>query len=238
MKTIKKEGAEIVGGVDWAVDKKIDIKKIGKSCTINILGFDVPNVINEKEVFYVGGGCCLIDKSKVDFLFPEEYFAYGEDVYFGWRANMRKYKVVYDKNAVYLHYGSGATSPRSFFVRSNAEKNRLANLLIFFKVRTLIKIFPLFLLEFMVKILYSIKNHPKLFSAPFLAIWWNISNLGFVLKNRKIVQKERKVSDNDLIKLMSYKVFPEHIYTKIAKKLNSFVRGYCRIFGLNTYDLN
>lgn len=238
MKTAQKEGAEIVGGVDWPIGKKIEMKKIEKSCTINVLGFDTPNIIKKKEVFYVGGGCCLIDKSKVNFLFLEEYFVYGEDVYFSWRAKIRGYKVIFDKNAIYLHYGSGTNTPRSYFVRVNAERNRLTNLLIFFEAKTLLKIFPLFVFELLVKSIYSIKHYPKLFSAPFSAIWWNISHLGFLIKNRRLIQKERKVKDKDLIKLMSYKIFPEHISTKLAKRLNSLVRNYCKTIGLRTYDIN
>ena len=236
MKTAQKEGAEIVGGVDWPVNKKIE--KVEKSCTVNILGFDTPNIINEKEVFYVGGGCCLIEKKKINFLFLEKYFAYGEDVYFGWRAKIRGYKVILDKNAIYLHYGSGTNTPKSHFVRINAERNRLTNLLIFFEAKTLLKIFPLFMFELLIKTIYSAKYYPELFSAPFSALWWNIANARFWIKNRRLVQKERKVKDKDLIKLMSYKVFPEHILTKIAKKLNSLVRSYCKIVGLRTYDIN
>lgn len=238
MKIAQREGAEIVGGVDCPIGGEIEVKKREKYCTVNILGFDTPDIISGNEVFYVGAGHCLIDKRKINFLFLEEYFAYGEDVYFCWRARIKGYKVIGDKNAVYLHYGSATNAPRSYFVRINAERNRLTNLLIFFESKTLLKIFPLFSFELLIKSIYSIIHYPKLFSAPFSAIWWNMSNLKFLIKNRRLIQKERRVKDKELIKLMSYKIFPEHISTKIAKQLNSLVRIYCKILRIKTYDLN
>ena len=81
-------------------------------------------------------------------------------------------------------------------------------------------------------------KYPKLFLAPVSSIWMNVLNLKSLIKNRRLIQKERKIKDKDVIKLMSYKIFPEHILPRIAKALNSLVRIYCKIIGIRTYDLN
>ena len=232
----KKHNATLVGGVERKFDAKEE--KEEKYHTLNVVGFNANNVIEGDDVFYVNGSCILVDKEKNgNELFPNEYFAYGEDVYLGWKTRLTGKTAVYTKKAVYIHYGSATSGKRSLFLRRYAEKNRIANLLIFFSPKTLIKIFPLFLFENFIKIVYSLK-YPKLLKALFSAFFWDIRHLGFILENRKKIQAERKISDEELIKLMSYKVFPEHITPSISNFLNKIAKFYCRMFAIKTYDLN
>ncbi len=236
VETAQNYDAAVVGGIEKQYDAKKPYKK-EKYSTANIVGFNTKKVLDGMEVFYVGDGCIFVDKEKIGpNLFPKEYFAYGEDIYLGWRARLKGLKVVQNPSAFYLHYGSATSKKRSSFLRKNAEKNRLSNLLIFYGARSLIKLFPILLLEFLIKLIYSLSNL-KLFFAIWSALFWDLKNFKFILAKRKRIQMERKVSDKEIIKFMSYKIFPEHIAPKLSRILNNLTGFYCKIFNIKTYDL-
>ena len=110
------------------------------------------------------------------------------------------------------------------------------NLFIFYSKKTLLKIFPLYLFEMFIKLFYSIK-YPRLFLSILKALVWTLFHFGFIIRKRREIQKQRKVGDEELIKLMSYKIFPEHINPKISNYLNSISRFYCKLFRIKTYDI-
>jgi len=233
IETAKKNNFAITSGSEYPFNEKKFKEKI-KFDALGLLGFHFPSVLNENNLFSSGGPCVLVDRKKIDYLFPEEYFAYGEDIYLCWRTKLLGYSLGTSTQAKFIHYGRGTGGKKSPFVRYYAEKNRNANLLIFFEIKNLFKIFPIYLLENLIKAGYSIK-YPRLLWALIRSFFWDISHLKLIFQYRKKIQKERKISDKEILKVMSYKVFPEHL-SKISKYLNSFVKAYCRVVRIKTYD--
>jgi len=209
---------------------------VTKQGALNVLGFPLYDVIKETDLFITGEACMLVRKDKIDYLFLDKYFAYGEDVFLCWRSKIKGFRAAEDRKDFFLHYGQGSAVPRSAFIRFNTEKNRIVNLLIFYETKTLFKIFPLLFFEHLIKVIYSLK-YPKLFIAFYKAIFWDIKNIKFIIKQRKKIQKERKLSDKEIIKTFSYKIFPEHI-SGVATFLNKLSKTYCQLLRIKTYELS
>jgi GT2 family glycosyltransferase len=232
--TSKKENASIVGGLDFPFETK-KFNKHKKYGSLNILGMCTPNlIITDNNPSFIGGACLLVDKSKVNHLFLDEYFMYSEDVYLSFKELCKGSKIILDRNAIFLHFGSGTSKSGSVFIRYHAEKNRLINLLIFFKISSLLKLLPLFFLENIIKTIYLIK-HPKKLNATFKGIFWPLFHIKFIFRERNKIQKSKIIGDDELFSSMSYKIFPEHL-SRFSKKLNLLSKIYCRIFKINTYD--
>lgn len=68
----------------------------------------------QERIFSACGGAALYRKSILDEigLFDENFFAYGEDVDIGWRANNRGYKNIFNPKAVCYHICSATTGGR------------------------------------------------------------------------------------------------------------------------------
>jgi len=219
-------------------DKLARIENL-KYATLNILGTCTDNVLKENIQLLSGGCCMMLYKEKIKSpLFPEEYFMSSEDVFLGWKSFLQGNKIVICKEAGLYHYDSGTVKKRSYLIRYNTEKNRLANLIILFDNKTLIKIFPLYIFENMVKSVYLI-TEPRIFKALFKAIVWDIKNIRVILSYRNKIKETRKVEDKTVISKMSYRIFPEtpEIF-EIAHFLNKMVKFYCIIMGLKVYELN
>jgi GT2 family glycosyltransferase len=239
VKTSIKEKAPMVSGWTYPFkmsnSEKEEIENM-KTPTVTILGFATEDTIRENVSVIAGVCCLLIEKSKVKSpIFPEIYFCYGEDIFLGWNAFLQGTKNIFDKKIPYLHYGSGTAQKKSYFVRYHAERNRLANLLTFYEKKTLLKVLPLLILETLVKSVFYVRR-PEKIKAIVNANIWVVKNLKEILKQRKKVQKERKISDKELLLLMSSKIFPGHITPKISKVLNSISKNYCRLVNIKTYS--
>lgn len=242
-----------VGCVDLPFGQgKKDIKNslVGGLSVIQTNVFDMEK---RKELLYSGGVCCLIRKNKNEDIFEEDYFAYAEDVYLGLKLRMNRLRNVYVYDTFINHHGAGTSGRGSPLVRFHSEKNRIKNILYFYELKTLIKIIPLFLVyQLIAGCTYLLK--PRLFLATLKAHLNVVLNFRKILKKRKEIQKERKIGDSDLIKLMSYKLFSEDlgetsycalnsqrgrvIYQNLVKAINTCSRMYCRLVGLKTRELN
>jgi GT2 family glycosyltransferase len=213
--------------------EKINVKNFPHS-TIGITGADIH--ISSKRSLYVDGASCLIRKKFFEKPFDEDFFCYAEDVYLSWLANLKGYKVVHSESK-YLHYGSGASAntPQSTMTHYLVERNILMDFLIFYQISTLLKLLPLIALSRIVKIL------SKLFTFQFSRAWaifrgelWFIFHLPKIVLKRKKVQKMRKVSDKEILKLMSCKMFNER--ESAARILNIFSCAYLKLMRIKTIE--
>lgn len=77
-------------------------------------GLSAHRFANEERVFSVCGGAALYKKSILNIIggFDESFFAYGEDVDIGWRANNLGYKNIYQPKAICYHIASATTGGR------------------------------------------------------------------------------------------------------------------------------
>jgi GT2 family glycosyltransferase len=201
-----------------------------------------PLLSDYKECFTPSGVCLLFPRND-DPLFPAEYFAYYEDVYFGWRLQLRGLKAERVPDAVIYHEGSrtGRFDPelrRALAV--HVEKNRLANLIIFYGASTFIRIVPLLLLDEaqkLFRILAAImtgRDGMAKLKAYFLARLWVLRHANWLRLTRERVQAERCVPDRQIVPLMSGCL--TMVNNSAGRFINLIALGYCRIAGLHTAE--
>lgn len=141
--------------------------------------------------------------------FDEMMFLYGEDRDICWRCWLYGYKVKAVKDAIFYHDSACATQDMSKY-RANinrrflSEFNALRSILKNYSLVTLSFVLPLFAIINLAEILVflslgktSIVN--KVYLKSYLE---NIKCFKDIVNGRKKIQKERKVSDLDILKLM------------------------------------
>jgi len=245
---LKYNDYDIVGSLVLNKGSIINIKnyyKSRKKCTLNLCGdtVDIEKEKNENEltpVFYVGGCSLAYNKNIVDQPFWIEYFSYGEDIYLCWLARLKGYKVCLYTNSIVYHSHGGATKNlnKTLYNKSTIHgiKNLLLNYFLFYNIFNIIRIFPLLLITQLGHIFYE----PKKIKYTFEAYKWLIQNYKKILLKRKEIQKQRKVNDNKLIKIMSYKIYNDNLVKGLNKYIiyimNILFMIYCKIMFIKTYE--
>ena len=110
----------------------------------------------QERIFSACGGAALYRKSILDEIgyFEEAFFAYGEDVDLGWRANSLGYKNIYNPKAVCYHICSATTGGR--YNKFKAIKSGQNTALLLYKNMPLLMLiinFPFILVGFVPKYL-------------------------------------------------------------------------------------
>ncbi|MFH1233530.1 MAG: glycosyltransferase family 2 protein [Patescibacteria group bacterium] len=127
----------------------------------------------------------------------ESYFMYHDDIELSFKIKLLGYRVVLaPKSIVYHKHEFGRSIRQVYFM----ERNRFRFLLEFFKLPTLIIIFPAFVLMEFGMAPYEIIN--KWFGAKLKVYWYffNLKNIALILNKKARVQKLRKISDKAMLK--------------------------------------
>lgn len=166
------------------------------------------------DAFYVSGCSTLFRKELFELVggYDEKYFLYKDDLDFCWRVRLLGYRVVTDLNSK-IHHVSGVvaggktvldaqgryhTTPRK---RYFGERNTLRTLLKNYSAISLIKILPVYLLIVLAEIVFFALLRQTGVSLAYLrALWWNVVNFPDTLVHRQRIQKQRKVSDGEIMK--------------------------------------
>lgn len=153
------------------------------------------------QVSAVAGAVMLIRRDTLNKigLLDEKYFLYWEDAEFCWRATLLGYKVmqVYDSFVYHIVNATGLPTKKRWMYEF--VKN---------KIYTHIKLMNISYLGFflwseMIRSVGRMILHPVLATSVLKGWWWNLRNLNVNLKERKKIRSAKKISDWDLIKLMS-----------------------------------
>lgn len=236
---IRKSGAVVVVARDYPVGSSLSEER--PADTINVICGNAVGARTDYEMPAIPRGSFIIDKAQIgEELFDSEYFAYGEDTWLGFKLLLSGKKAIYSKKCKIWHDGA-KTGSRLKELSFLTERNRLMNILIFFKKTTMLKIFPLVMLDFMIKLLYFLVslNFRRLRNL-LGAHAWIILNLGKVLQKRRKIQAERKKGDDEIISIMSYKLYG---YQRKGEKkfifsiIDKVMEAYCKIAGLRVYEL-
>ncbi|MBQ3009030.1 MAG: glycosyltransferase family 2 protein [Oscillospiraceae bacterium] len=110
----------------------------------------------QERIFSACGGAALYRRSILEEIgyFEEAFFAYGEDVDLGWRANNRGYKNIYNPKAICYHICSATTGGR--YNAFKAVKSGQNNALLLYKNQPLLMLLinlPFILIGFLPKYL-------------------------------------------------------------------------------------
>jgi hypothetical protein len=224
-------------------DKK-DIKLKNRFWTMNFIGRAVLFNLKKQEKYpptFYPSGCSFIYKNSIlDQLFDPDYFIYAEDTYLGWLLRLKGYQIKSAPKSIVHHYHNivkkSDINIRRYFTFLG-ERNKILNLLIFYEIRTLIRIFPLILGH----ILFFNLFEPKKIPSRFKSYFWLFFHPKFIYQKRKKIQQQRKVPDKEIVKYMSYKFFEEErIKNKKMKKLlnliNKLIYFYFLVLGIRTIE--
>jgi N-acetylglucosaminyl-diphospho-decaprenol L-rhamnosyltransferase len=166
---------------------------------------------NEEKYVFAGKGASLFIKREViqnTFLFNRIFFLYFEDTDVCWRSWLMGKKVLYTPQGVTYHTGGvSAFKMRSGFTDFHSFKNRIYSLITNLEMKNLLYILPFHLILCMViSMTYILRGRFGNGLSIFKAILWNIRNLSETLKTRKLIQKQRTLSDKYIFGIVGEKV--------------------------------
>lgn len=143
--------------------------------------------------------------------FDEDFFMYMEESDLCWRIWLQNYKVVLMPNSIVYHK-SGTSSvilPEhiNYFVKFHGTKNYISTLLKNLEVTNLFKILSLHLSGWIAIILFFLSKK-QLSSVKYIThgLLWNLKYIRNIIKKRRVIQNQRKITDNILLpKIMKKK---------------------------------
>ncbi len=196
---------------------------------------------NNYFTFFPCGTCFLYRKKIIDLPFDKDYFMYAEELYFGALLRLMGYKIIFCRSTSIVHDNSmvkkTASNKLKRYFTYLGRRNRLLNQLLFFEKKTLLKLFPLWILFNLIETIGDFKNFLPRLKAYFY----------LVLNFRKIMQKHRKIkklkilSDNEFLGYLSCKFYDAESFTNpFLRKMVSFINKlsfiYCSLVRLNTIE--
>lgn len=187
----------------------------------------------ENRTFSVGGVCMLVRKKQFPVPFDEDYFCVQDDIYLMLSAHYRGLDLDVVTDAYIEHEGGVARKKNWGLYAFHEEKNKLLNMFTFYETSTLIKLFPLLVLDTALILFLS------LFTGGFFhrlkAYPWFIAHLDMMYKKRKKIQKMRKISDKEFLQNITYR---SHYTPKVLGDfIGTFQYIYSLVVRLPVYEL-
>jgi GT2 family glycosyltransferase len=203
---------------------------------MNYLGFSYDVGMHEvdcgqrdgpREVLFPCGAACAIKRLAFEEAggFDKDFFMYHEDVDLGWRLHLLGYSVqTAPKSVVYHRFGGTSRRAASTFFRERLGlRHDLRSLLKNYQWATLLRVLPHFM-ACLLKLTWATR------SGRFLhCLGWNLLHLPGTLKERRIIQRCRRVSDRQLASLIvqqSRVPCYEPDYTPMDRE--TFLQGDCK----------
>ncbi|HEY0216255.1 MAG TPA: glycosyltransferase family 2 protein [Cellulomonas sp.] len=153
-----------------------------------------------REVASASGALVAVDRALWDELggFPDEFFAYMEDLELSWRAWQHGRTVRYVPGASAIHHFEFSRSPLKMYL---LERNRLLFVLTTYQTRTLLLLaVPLLGFELAMAVVAGAQGWGR----QKVQGWaWVLRHPGAVARRRRRVQATRTVPDRDLVHLMT-----------------------------------
>jgi len=188
-----------------AIDGEFMLNSAGNSMTFLGFGYCAGDgkkdevAPDTKDITYASGAGLLISGENWQKIgeCDESYFMYHDDAEISFKVKiMGKRVVLAPKSVIYHKHEFG----RSIMQINFMERNRMRFILEFFKVPTLILIFPAFLLMEIGMFPYAILNKWATVKIKVYSWFFSPKNIVMIINKRKEVQKLRKISDRELMK--------------------------------------
>lgn len=177
---------------------------------IDVFGFPIIS----RKIFYVEGSALMIKKKLFKNLggFDPKYFMFHEDIDLAWRVWLSGLKVEALEETYVCHAGGGSAGggPKikgryysSYLRRYYSERNNLRTILKNYQTLTLLIVLPFYLaINISELVFYLFLGKFKLIYLYFKAYLWNLVNLADTFKLRRQIQRQRTVSDYEIISKM------------------------------------
>ncbi len=222
---VSKSKVEKVGLIQPTIllfSEKDKINTIGN--TIHYLGFGYckdlnkkyKKILTDKKIVSASGAALMISRDYYENVgvFDEDFFMYNEDQNLSYRGLMLGYRHILSVKAVMYHKYNFHRRP---FKMYHSEKNRLMILLENYEKKTLILLIPIFLINELLLIVYSVFN--GWFFLKLKSYWYVLSHWKEIVRKRSHVQGNRTVSDYDLFLVMESKLDFDVVNNWIIKYL-------------------
>ncbi|MGQ9595803.1 MAG: glycosyltransferase family 2 protein [Thermoproteota archaeon] len=172
--------------------------------------YDYGQYDSVSETFYAQGAAITLRRSIIEKigLFDPAYFIYYEETDLCWRIWLAGYRIVLVPEAVVYHYGGGATTSKSsyretYFKFFYLRKNHIMTMLKNYSLSNIFKYSLPFLVRMLITaVRWSLLGEKAKARAYYNAFWWVFSHIGLIVKRRMLVQKIRKISDEELMSKM------------------------------------
>ena len=172
--------------------------------------------LKERPITSVSGAALLLKTSLIKKVgqFDERFFMYSEDMDLSWRARLRGYRLFLSPEAISYHSYEFSKNPMKMYY---LDRNRIILILKHYKILTLILLFPAFVIMEIGETLFALQSG-----------WWkdkirsrlyflNPNNLIRIYKDRQQIQKNRGVSDREILKIYRGDIHFEEIDNVLLK---------------------
>ncbi len=135
--------------------------------------------------------------------FDQDFFLYLEDTDLSWRLRLAGHRIRYAPSSILHHkFKLSVSAQKEFYL----ERNRYRMILKSYELKTLMIILPSLLLTEAITWAHAIIHGPGFVLSKLRAYHWVVRNLGNIMAKRREVQKSRKVSDGELIRLLVWRI--------------------------------
>ncbi|MEM0171612.1 MAG: glycosyltransferase family 2 protein [Thermoproteota archaeon] len=173
--------------------------------------YDYGQYDSVSETFYAQGAAIVVRRKVINEigLFEPAYFIYYEETDLCWRIWLAGYRVVVIPEAVVYHYGGGtivlpSTYHEKYFKLKNLRKNHIATMLKNYSLTNISKYTVPFIIRMILAAFrWSLSGEKAKAMAYYYALWWVFSNMSLIVRRRMFIQKMRKITDKELMKIMS-----------------------------------
>jgi len=184
----------------------------------------------DKEIVSVSGTAVLIPKEyyKNVGLFDKNFFMYNEDQDYSWRGLMMGYKHFLSIKGKVWHKYSFSKNKLKWY---HSEKNRLMMIFENYETKTILLMLPNIVLNELMLMVYSF--YKGWFVDKIRSYFYFFSHLRDIFRKRSIVQKKRKIGDNEVLKMFDHRLgFVEMDNFIIKYFVNSLYYVFYRFFVL------
>lgn len=158
--------------------------------------------LHNKSNFFYNDGSSFMVRQKIfqEINFDQKLFLYYEDVDLSWKIRMLGYKVEYVTDAISYHHMGQSSSDMTLSKFYYMSKNRIYVCQKNYSRRNTISRVPIMLfLLFLNALYYDLSKKPRGYTKVFFkAMFWNLANMKFIIKEQKKLRLQNKISDNDL----------------------------------------
>jgi len=207
-----------------------------KNGSLNFLGHNIMRKFERPEnTFFAGGASLIYKRAILGMPFDEEYFLYIEDVYLSMRARFMGWGVVQSPASRVRHLGRETTrTQRPSRMTMYQERNRLLTMILFFSVRTSIKLVPLYLLNAIAKTAASLLSHRYSITGLLRAYGWLVFHPRLIARKRRAIRDTIRVPESDVTSWMTSDLTNGEGIP--GRWINRIARTYFRLSGIRTLE--
>ncbi len=231
------KGGAVAGEVKPRQNQKKAIVYTEEVQTLNFLAEPMEGFFSDKKVFFHPNGSAMayIRRLLPEGPFDPDYFIYQEDVFLGWKLRLNGFGVFQAEGARVFHE-EGGTMSRFPGWKSDFYKirNRWLNLLLLYEAGTLRKISPWLALDLLAQFIQGIIFSPQWLFSTLASFIWILTHFGLIAKKRKVIQERRKVTDEEILSMMSGRVARDRGIMSRMLNLGSLL--YCRFMNIKVLE--